>query len=164
LSGTIVLATHAVLLPLRALLGYRIDFDPAYHARSPDKSMQLRLKHMIAFTAACALPFALVRAIGDGVSALLAFSCGGIGLVASFPIAWIMVAARRTRRFWLTALGMLLVSLIVDLGALGTLFPRAADALLVYFSIAATVLANLGVLRVVFGLQLFTVLASATEK
>lgn len=163
LSGAIVLATHAVLLPLRALLGYRIDFDPAYHARSPDKSMQLRLQHLIAFTAACALPFALVRAIGDGQSALLAFSCGGIGLVASFPIAWILVAARRTLRFWLTALGMLLVSLVVDLRALGTLFPRTADALLVYFTIAATVLANLGVLRLVFGLRLFSILGTAPD-
>ncbi|HXT59597.1 MAG TPA: hypothetical protein VN699_13235 [Pirellulales bacterium] len=160
-GGIIVLATHAVLLPLRAMFGYRIDFDPAYHPRSADKSMQLRLMHLIAFTTACALPCALVRVLNDADAALAIFAFGGVGLVGSLPIAWLAVAARRTWRFWLAALGMLSASLVVDLWALGTLLPGHAEAAPVYAGIAATVLANLGVLRLIFGLRLFSVLGPA---
>lgn len=161
-SGMIVLATHALLLPLRALLGWRIDFDPAYHARSTDKSMQLRLMHLIAFTAACALPFALARVHDDFSVVLQVFAFGGIGLAASVPVAWVVVAARRSLRFWLPAGGMLLVSLIVDFWALAELFsPNSQDALFVYLGAATTVLANLGVLRFFFGLRLFSILGPA---
>jgi hypothetical protein len=161
-GGIIVLATHAVLLPLRALFGYRIDFDPAYHARSPDKSMQLRLMHLIAFTTACALPFALVRVIDNADLASEAFALGGVGLVGSLPIAWMVVGAHRTWRFWLPALGMLFASLVLDYWAVGTLLRQGSTkAALVYAGIAATVLANLGLLRLVFGLRLFSVLGPA---
>jgi hypothetical protein len=161
-SGMIVLATHALLLPLRALLGWRIDFDPAYHARSTDKSMQLRLMHLIAFTTACALPFALARFHDDFDVVLQVFAFGGIGLAAAAPVAWVVVAARRSLRFWIPAGGMLLFSLIVDFWALAELFsPNSQDALFVYLGAAATVLANLGVLRFFFGLRLFSVLGPA---
>lgn len=157
-SGMIVLATHALLLPLRALLGWRIDFDPAYHARSTDKSMQLRLMHLIAFTTACALPFALARVHDDFNVVLQVFAFGGIGLAASAPVAWIVVAARRSLRFWIPAAGMLFVSLIVDFSALAELVgPDSQDALFVYLGIVATVSANLGMLRMLFGLRLFSI-------
>jgi hypothetical protein len=121
--------------------------------------MQLRLIHLIAFTTACALPFAVLQAIDDADAAFAVIAFGGAGLLASLPVAWIAVAARRTLRFWSAAVGLLLASLIVDLWTLEKLGgSRRADTALVYFSIAGTVLANLGVLRLIFGLRLFSVL------
>ena len=163
-AGMIVLATHAVLLPLRALLGWRIDFDPAYHARSTDRSMQLRIIHLIAFTTACALPFALFRILDETETALQVLAFGGIGLVASLPAAWIAVAARRSLRFWIPAGGMLLISLVIDLWALDEMFSSGSwDAIAAYFGIAVTALANLGLLRLFFDLRLFSVLGPAPE-
>ena len=157
-SGTIVLGTHALLLPLRALVGWRIDFDTAYHARSADPKLQIRLVQLIALTTACALPFALARGVDDSDSVLAVTVFGGIGLAAAVPIAWIVVAARGTPWFWLAATGMLFVSLLTDLFVVAEIMHSGIDkALFVYLGIAATVLANLGVLRFFFGLRLFSI-------
>jgi hypothetical protein len=157
-SGMLVLSTHALLLPLRTLVGWRVDFDPAYHTHSSNKSLQLRVVHLIAFTAACALPFAFMRAAEDRDAVLRVFVFGGIGLAASSPLAWIVLAARRSLRFWIPALGMLLMALVVVLGACGNIFnPIGAVISLICSGSLATVLVNLGVLRFFFGLRLFSI-------
>ncbi|HVW38024.1 MAG TPA: hypothetical protein VHB99_11990 [Pirellulales bacterium] len=162
-AGGIVLTTHALLLPLRALAGWRVDFDPAYHARSPDKSMQLRLIHLIAFTAACALPLAVVRMANDYEMLAYVFAFAGVGLVVSAPIAWLTLASRRMLRFWPAACGLIFVSLAIDLVVGPLLDVDLEEALVVYLGIAATVLANLGVLRLLFGLRLFSILGPEME-
>jgi hypothetical protein len=151
-----------LLLPLRALVGWRIDFDTAYHARSADPKLQIRLVHLIALTTACALPFALARGVDNTDSILTVAVFGGIGLAAAVPIAWIAVAARRSLRFWITAVGMLFVSLLAHLFVVAEIMHSGIDkALFLYLSIAATVFANLGMLRLLFGLRLFSVLGPA---
>jgi hypothetical protein len=162
-AAAIVLATHALLLPLRALAGWRIDFDPDYHARLPDKKMQVRLIHLIGFTAACALPLAVVRIASDFDTLAVVLGFGGVGLVVSSPIAWLALAPRRMLRFWPAVCGMAFVSLVIDLVVGEVLDADIDEALIVYLSIAATVLANLGVLRLLFGLRLFSILGSEAD-
>lgn len=161
-SGTIVLGTHALLLPLRALVGWRIDFDPAYHARSADAKLQIRLVHLIALTTACALPFALARGVDNTDSILTVAVFGGIGLAAAVPIAWIAVAARGSLRFWIKAVGMLFVSLLAHFFVVAEIMHSGIDkALFLYLGVVATVTANLGMLRLLFGLRLLSILDPA---
>lgn len=162
-AGGIVLATHALLLPLRALAGWRVDFDPAYHARSPDRSMQLRLIHLIGFTAACALPLAVVRIARDFDTLAVILGFGGVGLVVAAPIAWLALAPRRMLRFWPAACGVIFVSLVIDLVFGQVANADIEEALFVYLGIAATVLANLGLLRLLYGLRLFSVLGPEAD-
>jgi hypothetical protein len=98
-GGTIVLGTHAVLLPLRWLLGWRVDFDQAYHARSLDRSLQIRLIHLLALTTAWALPFAISRLMpAEPDWPVFSLALGITGVVGSFPVAMVLLS---THRQWL---------------------------------------------------------------
>ena len=72
-AGMIVLGTQAIVIPMRWLLGWRFDFDRAYHATPNYGKMQLGLIHILGLMTSTALPFAwrncslcsLMRLIGD---------------------------------------------------------------------------------------------------
>jgi hypothetical protein len=151
-GGTIVLGTHAVLLPLRWLLGWRVDFDRAFHPAPDDRSMQLRLIHLLGLTAAWALPFGFGQAIpmNEPDLKLLTAAFGAAGLVGSFPIAIALVCERRWWFWALIAIGLLLLSSLVG-SALGF-----QPMLFANLGMAVTLAVNLGLLRPV-GLRLFSV-------
>jgi hypothetical protein len=157
LGGTVVLATYLLLLPLRLLLTWRVDFDEAYHANCSRGRMQLRLVDCINVVTSCALLFGCARCLDHDVL-LVGAVVGGFALFSSLPIALVSVTPRPTVKIWLlgaTTLGASLITEYVTLVYLldvdpGLLFPFE-------FALMATLLLNLLPLRFIFGLHLFSV-------
>jgi hypothetical protein len=105
-GGALFTGIAAVLLPLRRLAGWRIDFDEAYHPRPAKRRGQLVLMDFAAMFCAVALPLTLCRALmeGDqalGLSILLTLIMFGlVVLVTAAPVARAVLAQRR-RVLWL---------------------------------------------------------------
>jgi hypothetical protein len=160
IGGMIVTGTYAIVVPLRWLLGWRIDFDRAYHATPSYGSMQIGLIHVLGMTTAAALPLGLLHFFPEstnGETKLIPFTFGATGLFGSFPVAMLVMAARRQRAWGLIAMAVLPSASYVESV---TIDEAIGDGrALMWFAnagIAVTILFNLGVLRLV-GLRLFSV-------
>lgn len=159
IGSLIVLLTFAELLPLRTLLGWRIDFDPAYHPRQSRRAMQLRLSQIIAYTAVCAAICALLRALGGVDEIAAAFFFQVFTMLTCLPAAWLIICGRRTWRAW-CASAALLISVWIVSAVLHAqdLMPPTEFVWWIQCGALAIVGLNLGLLRGLFGLRLFSVL------
>lgn len=156
-GGTIVLVLYAALLPLRTLLGWRIDFDPAYHAHALRQPMQLRLSNILAYTAVCALPCALFQWFGHAELAPAALALGAFTASGCIPVAWLILSTRRTKRFWCVWAGMVLVAIALHPVLYQFELLPAEIGLGMQFGAVAAVALNLGLSRLLFNLRLFSV-------
>lgn len=100
----LVYLAAVLLLPLRRLAGWRVDFDAAYHPPGDVRRGQLRLMDFAALSCAVGLPLAICRLIaelypdsGAEVLMILVFMVPVAGLLC-FPVAY---AALAPRRVWL---------------------------------------------------------------
>ncbi|HWB14554.1 MAG TPA: hypothetical protein VG826_35345 [Pirellulales bacterium] len=162
LGGTIVLATYAILLPLRLLLAWRVDFDEAYHARRSHDRMQLGLVDCINIVTAFALLLGYAQWLPREFLPTAALG-GGFALFNSLPIALVSVISRPSVKVWLVAATVSAASLIAE-GVIVVYFLGAefAHLLLFEFALVAILLLNLLPLRFIFGLRLFSVAGSAS--
>jgi hypothetical protein len=158
LSGTIMFGIHAILLPLRWLLGWRTDFDRAYHRNTSYGSMQLGLIHLLALTAACAMPFAVVQLFAGQSTTewgLYTLILGALVLLVSFPVALLVTTTKRQWAWGIIAAGVFasssFVKSVIDI----------PWGVWVNVAMTGTIFLNLGALRLV-GLRLFSVKQPAT--
>src|SRR5262245_37763828 len=96
-----------LLLPLRRLAGWRVDFDAAYHPSTGRRRGQLELMDFAAMFCAVALPLTLGRVLIELMGESGAADIGvfipvfvGIALLSAAPAAF-AVLARRRAWFWL---------------------------------------------------------------
>ncbi|HVX09986.1 MAG TPA: hypothetical protein VHC22_02175 [Pirellulales bacterium] len=161
IAGTTVFATHAMLLPLRLLMSWRIDFDPAYYEVRPNLRMQFRLLDCIGLITAVALPLALGRLL-DGELLKFAAIGGCSALFGSLPIAYLIVVPRRSDKTWILAALVLSVVLAAEYLAFWSVFNGETGVLLPFnLGLMATLLLNVVPLRCLFGLHLFSVAPGA---
>ena len=163
MSAMMVAVAFALLLPLRTLLGWRIDFDPAYHERSPDRAMQVRLSNIVAYTAVCAVPCALLQAVGGANDAATMLLLYALVLIGSFPVVWMAIATHRTARSWFFSICALVASLTLALAVPEDTFP-VESAFALQLGGLAIVAMNIGLLRFPFGLKLFSILGPLSDK
>lgn len=162
-AGVAVFATHAVLLPARVVLSWRIDFDPAYHVTGPSRRGQFRLVDCLGLMTAVALPLALARLL-DGELVKFAVVGGGCALLSSLPIAYLIVAPRRSDKVWMVAAIVFGVFVIVEYLVCWVAFDGETGVLLpLHLGLIAMLLVNLVPLRCLFGLHLFSVAPGATR-
>jgi hypothetical protein len=170
LGGVLTFEFAAVLLPLRRLAGWRVDFDAAYHRPAARRRGQLALMDFAAMFCAVALPLTLGRVLidahGDDGANLLVFM-GIFGLIVAAtaaPLAYAVLAGRRW--FWFAGAAIWVVgiswcqSLLVALAPDLNLFDTSASFLglhlgLVAFhvGISASIAVPIGALRLC-GLEL----------
>lgn len=172
IGSTAVWMLHATLLPLRWLLGWRVDFDPAYHPLSAQGTMQVGIKHFFIWTIICALPFALARTINfvadenkAGLPLAVCVYCA-VGVIIALLIGGpLSLACLAQRHFWLrfpaalTWCGFLTLAvaqLVLATGVGGRGLVPFWIAGLSMGCFVLTVAGNLLFLRL-FGLQLFSV-------
>ena len=163
-----------VLLPLRRLAGWRIDFDAAYHPNKGRRRGQLDLMDFAALFCAVALPLTLGRALVE----LMGNDAAGIGVIVPIFSALVLLtagpaayAALARRATWLWIVGcvawLALVSIVQtvlagnfpDLDVFdgsGSAYALGLTVAAFHLSVAATVAAPLLALRC-FGLNLITV-------
>jgi hypothetical protein len=130
LFGWILTAGFALLLlPLRRLAGWRVDFDAAYHPSTGQRRGQIGLMDVAALMCAVALPLTLCRLLrqvddqGDAADALaVIFVLGSLVALASAPLAYAALARRRAWA-WLLAAGAWLIVLSCVHSLLGAYFP-----------------------------------------
>jgi hypothetical protein len=164
LAATIVLGTYVLLLPLRLLMSWRVDFDRAYHARRRDSRMQLRLADCINVVTSFALLFGCVRCLASNVLPVAVVG-GGIAFFNSLPIALVSVTSRPSAKVWLLSAAVLVASLIAEYVTL--VYALASEPGLVFafeFALAATLLVNLLPLRFASGLHLFSVAKGTSQE
>lgn len=155
-----VLLVHGLLLPLRWLLGWRLDFDAAYHRRETNRRMQVGLVHILGWTTFIAIPCGLIRLLPANEVADISITCliiSAMTLPVAAPIAMLIVS----RRTWLLALVALVTFAVVWTAEVFIPNPVFEQNLLQFnIGILAAVTGNLLVLRL-FGLKLFSVLELA---
>ena len=157
IAGTAVFATHALLLPIRVMMNWRIDFNPAYHTARPNLRMQFRLVDCIGLMTAVALPLAFARLL-DGELLKFAVVGGCCALLSSLPIVYLTVVPRRSDRTWMLAAFVLGVFFVAEYFACWSAFNGEAGILLPFhLGLVATLLLNLVPLRRRFGMHLFSV-------
>jgi hypothetical protein len=152
-----VLLFHGLLLPLRWLLGWRLDFDPAYHTRQQSGRLQLGLVHFLGWTTFLAIPCAILRIMPAEQIEEIAVTCLVVSAM-TLPVAATLALAVTARRTWRWSL----VAAVVFVAAwkLETLLPNIVfeeNFLQFNLGIAVAVVGNLVVLRL-FGLRLFSVI------
>lgn len=152
-----VLLFHGLLLPLRWLLGWRLDFDTAYHAPSKAGRYQVGIIHFLGWTTFLAIPCGILRLIEED-PAEIATTCLTVfamtlPIAASFALAivgrsrwrWTFVAVALFGIMWTAETFLPNLDLIVN-----------ESFLKFNLGIVAAVAGNLVVLRL-FGLKLFSV-------
>jgi hypothetical protein len=164
-----------LLLPLRRLAGWRVDFDAAYHPRTGRRRGQLVLMDFAAMFCAVALPLTLGRVLIELMGESGAAELGvfipvfvGIALLSAAPVAH-AVLARRRAWLWvgLCLAWLVLVCLVqsiltasfpdLDLFGGGTSGREILGTTFAFhLGVALAVALPLGVLRL-FGLQLIAV-------
>lgn len=167
IAAIVVLTTCAALLPLRILAGWRIDFDRAYHAPSSTRKLQLRLWHLIVYTAMWALVCALVQWFDDLDIGAAAIALSALAFLICFPIAWAIVATRYSWRFLAASIGIALGAIVLNVLLMnGSLLGDAWSGDILFGLQAgsvAMVALNLGILRLGFDLRQFSVLDPAMQ-
>lgn len=161
IAGVALFGTHALLLPARLLLSWRIDFDPAYHVIAPNRQGQFRLLDCLGLMTAVALPLALVR-LSEGELLKFAVVGAGSALLSSLPIIYLILVPRRSDKTWMVAALVLGLLVIVEYLACWAAFGGETGVLLpLHLGLVATLLLNLVPLRCLFGLHLFSVAPGA---
>jgi hypothetical protein len=167
IAAIVVLTTCAALLPLRIVAGWRIDFDRAYHAPSSARKLQLRLWHLIVYTAVWALACAVVQWLDDRNTGAAAIALAALAFLVSFPIAWAVVAPRYSWRFWAASTGMAIGAIGLNVLLMnGSLLGDAWSGDILFGLQAgsvAMVALNLGILRLGFDLRQFSVMDPAMQ-
>jgi hypothetical protein len=150
-----VLLFHGLLLPLRWLLGWRLDFDPAYHAREKTGRLQVGVVHFLGWTTFLAIPCGIIRLmppekIADIAAVCLLVSAMTLPVAASSSLA---IVGRKTWRW-----SFLAVALFGIMWTVEVFIPMVFTENFLQFNlgIVAAVAGNLIVLRL-FGLKLFSV-------
>ncbi|MFN0020226.1 MAG: hypothetical protein ACKVP0_18345 [Pirellulaceae bacterium] len=151
-----VMLFHALLLPLRWLLGWRLDFDRAYHARENTGRMQVGVVHFFGWTTFLAIPCAIIRLMPPEDLTEIATICLSvfamtIPIAASFSLA---VVGRKAWRWTLLAAAIFGLTWTAEVFIPGLVFTE--NFLQFNLGIVAAVAGNLVVLRF-FGLKLFSV-------
>lgn len=152
-----VLLFHGLLLPLRWLLGWRLDFDPSYHPRQSTGRLQLGVMHFLGWTTFLAIPCGMIRLVpaeevGQVASICLSVSAMTLPIAAVFAMA---VLGRNTWRWTLLAAAVFGITWTAEVFIPGLIFSE--HFLQFNLGIVAAVTANLMVLRFI-GLRLFSVL------
>ena len=158
----VMMAVFAVvLLPLRRLAGWRVDFDAAYHPSRGSRRGQMQLMDFAALFCAVALPLTLCRMLielmGDE-AAVLGFILpifGVLILAGAAPVALAALAQRRRVLWWLGCGGWL-AALCAAQFALTAWFPDldVFDAADNGYSLAASVAGFHGSVALAIGLPL----------
>lgn len=173
LAGLTTAGFAVVLLPLRRLAGWRVDFDAAYHPSTGRRRGQLELMDFAAMFCAVALPLTLGRALielmGENDAADIGFFIPVfvlLALASAAPVAYIVLARRGTWIWtafcvvWLVLVCLVQTVLTANFPDLdvfdGTLGGLTGTVFAFHFGVAATVALPLGVLRW-FGLTLIAV-------
>lgn len=162
LAAMVLLLVNAALLPLRGLLGWRVNFDPAYHAAAASASMQIRIRDVLVWTAVCAFPFAVGKLDLEDDGGDVYFAAAFIttlALAVAAPAALAVVNRRRPWLFLLAAASWIAIVIGVEVG-LGATFAQSGvnHRVVAFFNggMLAAVAGNLLVMRL-FGLHLFRV-------
>jgi len=172
-GGLIISGFACLLLPLRRLAGWRIDFDPAYYRSATGRTGQAGLMDIAALMCACALPMSLIRLVMNseevesGEILMLPVMIAAIAPTAA-AAAWAVLARRRVS-WWLAAAALwtIAMSWFHSLGAQWTdaldffngsqrYWGLCPQVLLLHASIAGVVVVTLGGLRLC-GLSLIVV-------
>ena len=167
MGGVLFTGFAALLLPLRRLLGWRIDFDAAYYRHIRGSRGQVGMLEFAAYFCAVALPLTLLRLASESdgdldwalliMLPILFLIVGGVAM----PAAYAALAPKRLALWLIAATGwvvaysglhVLLSRWIVDLD----LFDSELAIFVFYGSLAATVAAPLLTLRCA-GLRLIRV-------
>ena len=151
-----ILLFHGLLLPLRWLLGWRLDFDPAYHARENTGRLQVGVVHFLGWTTFLAIPCAIIRLMPQEDLVEIAKICLSVSamtlpVAASFTLA---VVGRKTWRWMFAAVAIFGITWTAEVFIPGLVFTQ--NFLQFNLGIVAAVAGNLLVLRL-FGLRLFAV-------
>lgn len=173
-SWIMIAAFAIVLLPLRRLAGWRIDFDAAYHPSTGQRRGQMTLMDYAGLTCAVALVLSLCRCLmslddtGDAESLLALLILAAVLMLTAAPVAYATLARRRTP-WWLLAAGAwllvvcwcqsLLAAYFPDLNIFGspyTAFGMDLPTLAFHAGGALAAILPLALLRP-FGLKLLTV-------
>lgn len=152
----IVLMFHGLILPLRWLLGWRLDFDPAYHGPERTGRLQVGVTHFLAWTTFLAIPCALFRLLPSEDFTEVGVICLKVAAM-TLPLAASCALAALGRPSWLwilAAAGVLAVTWTAEL----FIPDLVIDSNFLQFNlgIGGAVMANLLVLRCL-GLHLFSV-------
>lgn len=116
LGGILMTIFAAILLPLRRLAAWRIDFDAVYHSRTNGPRGQLAMMDFAAMFCAVALPLSLIRVLmetspEDGAGILLFMGLFALLVVVAAAPAGFAVLARRRIAFWWLAAAAWIVAL-----------------------------------------------------
>lgn len=160
-AGVAVFGMHAVLLPARLLLSWRIDFNPADHVIASNRRGQFRLRDCLVWMTAIALPLALIRLL-DGELLKVTIAGAGSALLSSLPIAYLILVPRKSDKTWMMAAIVLGVFVIAESLVCWAAFGGETGVLLpLHLGLVAALLVNLVPLRCLFGLHLFSVAPGA---
>ena len=135
---------------------WRLDFDPAYHAREKTGRLQVGVVHFLGWTTFLAIPCGIIRLmpredLAEIATICLSVSAMTLPVAASFSLA---VVGRKTWRWTLLAVAAFGVTWTAEVFIPGLVFTE--NFLLFNLGIVAAVAGNLLVLRL-FGLKLFSV-------
>ena len=173
-AGLTMAGFAVVLLPLRRLAGWRVDFDAAYHPATGRRRGQIELMDFAALFCAVALPLTLCRSLielmGDEAARIgvILPIFGALVLASAGPMAYAVLACRGVW-IWLVVGAVWLVAVCVVQSLLAARFPHLDvfngrssvwglnwTVFAFHFGIAATVALPLGVLRLL-GLKIITI-------
>ncbi len=125
-GGIVMTLFAALLLPLRRLAAWRIDFDPAYHTPSARVRGQVGMMDFAALFCAVSLPLALCRLLvestessDDTLGLLLFLSIFSVlVLITAAPVAYAALAHRTMLALALAAIWVIAVAWVQSLAAL----------------------------------------------
>ncbi len=119
LAGLTAAGFAVVLVPLRRLAGWRVDFDAAYHPSTGRRRGQLDMMDFAAMFCAVALPLALGRSlielVGDVAAdiGVIVPIIGAVVLATAGPVAYATLARDR---FWLWAAACIVWLVLLGIG------------------------------------------------
>jgi hypothetical protein len=128
LAGLTSAGFAVVLVPLRRLAGWRVDFDTTYHPSTGRRRGQLDLMDFAAMFCAVALPLALSRSLielmGDEAAdiGVIVPIFGALVLATAAPLAFAILVRRRTW-LWLAGFCVWLLAVCIVQSALTDHFP-----------------------------------------
>ena len=126
ISALIVSGFACLLLPLRRLAGWRLDFDAAYYRAAGGRRGQLGMMDFAGLLCACTFPLSLIRLLAASDQAALAEVLEiPLLLLVFVPTASLAAAAVMSRR----RVGWRLAAAVMGVLLLSCLHSRAADAI-----------------------------------
>ena len=163
MSAMMVAVAFALLLPLaRCWAGGSISIPRTTRGRQTGQcSYGSRTLSPTPPSAPCRA--ALLQAVGGASDAATMLLLYALVLTSSLPVVWMMVAVRRTARSWFFSICALLASLTLTLAVPKDTFPVESAFTLEVGGIAIVAM-NVGLLRFLFGLRLFSVLGPLPDE